>query len=252
VNDSCGAGRDLTAGQALRVAWYRARAFSLVSRVPVAGLLVAPWLWPMQLAVVAGQGDQIRHHASASMTVNDGGTRQVHPPTMGIAAAAVLAQAAVLLTAAVGLAVAFAPIVSPTAAALSGVLIAFSPILLELITTTVIRLIRDRESFTLTRRRTELATTGPALMMSSFVRSPRENARGDGKLLLAIMKAQWQAQHTAVVFHPANQALVRYYTREGAVTDDGARSRMKYDYRRRTRSEHAPDLPGVTAGVPAT
>ena len=61
ADSGSGAGRGISAGRAARIAWHRARAFSLVSHVPVLGAVIVPWLWPMHLAVVAGQGDQIRY-----------------------------------------------------------------------------------------------------------------------------------------------------------------------------------------------
>jgi hypothetical protein len=46
------------------------------------------------------------------------------------------------------------------------------------------------------------------------------------------MKAEWREQQSVVVFYPATPALVSYYAREGAVLDDGAHRRIKFDFRR--------------------
>jgi len=43
-----------------------------------------------------------------------------------------------------------------------------------------------------------------------------------------------------VIFYPATEPLVAYYTREGAVVDDGSNRRMKFDF----RSSASPRIPG--------
>ena len=70
---------------AVRVAWDRARALSLVSRrYPVLAVFVALWLWPMHLAVVGGQGDRIRALGGASLAVSDGERHRVHWPILAV------------------------------------------------------------------------------------------------------------------------------------------------------------------------
>jgi hypothetical protein len=103
----------------------------------------------------------------------------------------------------------------------------------------VIRLTRDRESLILNRRRHQLAEQGPAFVMSSFVRSANQAAAGEGHALLDTMKTEWQSQHAAVIFYPANDALVRYYADEGAVLDLGAKRLMRITYQRPAEQSRA-------------
>ena len=72
-------GRGVSTVQAGHVAWDRARALSLVgSRHPVLAGFIAPWLWPVHVAVVGGQGDRIRALGGASLAVSDGERHRVH------------------------------------------------------------------------------------------------------------------------------------------------------------------------------
>src|SRR6185369_11022249 len=89
--------RGVSTVQAGHVAWDRARALSLVSRRhPVLAGFIAPWLWPMHLAVVGGQGDWIRA-LGASLAVSDGERHRVHWPTLTVGVVALLAQFALIL-----------------------------------------------------------------------------------------------------------------------------------------------------------
>lgn len=227
VHITCG----ISTRQAIRVAWDRACAFSLLSRrLPMVARFIAPWMWPFHLATVGAQGDRIRVLGGASLVADDGGPHQVHRLTLVVAALSLLAEFALILSAGAFLAVALLPVLSPNVAALVGVLIVASPLLFESLVGGVIRVIRDPESMTLSRRRRELAQDGAASVMSSLMRSPRSPA-GTGRLLLAAMKVEWQEQQSVVIFYPATEGLVAYYTHEGAVLDDGATRRMKFNYR---------------------
>jgi hypothetical protein len=107
------AGRGVTTGRAARIAWYRARAFSLVSRVRGLGVVIGPWLWPIQLAGVAAQGDQIRYRKTASMAISDGGPHRAHRPSMVLAVISLLLQFVLLVTAGIVVAVLAARCRSP-------------------------------------------------------------------------------------------------------------------------------------------
>ena len=80
----------------------------------------------------------------------------------------------------------------------------------------VVRLTRHGESLTLNRRQRELAQHGTTLVMSSFVRS-KGSVAGEGQMLLAAMQAERREKQSVVIFHPANESLVGYYSRQGAV-----------------------------------
>jgi hypothetical protein len=223
--------RGVSTVQAVHVAWDRARAFSLVSlRYPVLAGFIAPWLWPVHLAVVGGQGDQIRSLGGASLAACDGERHRVHLPTLAVAVVAVLAQFVLIVLACVALAIALLPLLSPALAGVSALLVAISPLVLEGPVSAVVRLARHRESLTLNRRRREFAQVGPASVMSSLVRS-KGSVAGAGKVLLAAMKCEWRENQSVVIFYPASESLIAYYRREGAVIDDGARRRMKFDFR---------------------
>jgi hypothetical protein len=225
------AGRGLATGRAARIAWHRARAFSLFSRLPWLGGAIAPWLWPIHLAGVAAQGDQIRYRKTASMALSDGGRHRIHRPSMVLAVIALLVQFALLVTISSLAAILLLPLIGPTWAVGVAVLVVASPLILEWGIGGVVRLSRNRESLTLTRRRRELAKHGPAYVMTSFVRAPRHHTQGEGHLLLAAMRTEWQAQRAVVIFYPANEALTRYYTNEGAHPEADAEHLMRFDCR---------------------
>ena len=233
------AGHGITTGRAARIAWHRARGLSMVSRVPGLGKVIAPWLWPMHLAVVAGQSGQIRYRHSASMAISDGDRHPIHRPAMALAAAALLIQFVLLVGASSTAATMLLPFMSPAAAAATALLVLASPLLLEGPVRAVIRLTRDRESLALNRRRHQLAEHGPALVMSSFVRSANQAAAGEGRTLLDEMKTEWQTQHAAVIFYPANHALARYYASGGAVLYPGAGRLMQASYQRPAEQSRA-------------
>lgn len=228
--------RGFSTRQAVRVAWDRACAFTLVGRrFPRLARLVALWMWVIHLTSVAGQGDRVRLLRGASLAVDDGGPHRFHRPTMVLAVLSVVAEFALILVGGSALAIALVPVLGVSLSALVGVLIVASPLVWESLVGGVIRVSRDPESLTLNRFRRELAEDGAASVMSSLVRSRRSPA-GTGRLLLAAVKAEWQEQQSVVIFYPATEGLVAYYTREGAVPDDGATRRMKFDYRRNSPS----------------
>jgi hypothetical protein len=217
--------------EAIRVAWDRACAFSLFSRrLPMVARFIAPWMWPFHLATVGAQGDRIRVLGRASLALHDGGPHRVHRPTMVVAALSLLAEFCLILAGGSALAIALLPVLGVSLAALVGVLMVAAPAVWEGLVGGVIRVTRDPESLTLNRRRRELAKDGAASVMSSLVRS-RRSPKGTGRRLLTAMKVEWQAQQSVVVFYPATEGLVAYYTHEGAVLDDGATRRMKFNYR---------------------
>ena len=240
MTDGHGVSRGISTLQAVRVAWDRACAFSLVGRgFPLLARFIAPWLWPFHLASVGGQGDRIRLLGGTSLAVDDGGTHRVHRPTLVAAALSLVAEFSLLLLLGAALAIALLPVLGPNLSALVGVLMVMSPLVAEGMVGGVIRMSRDAESLTLNRRRRELAKDGPASVMSSLVRS-RHTPPGTGRLLLAAMKSEWQEQQSVVIFYPATEPLVAYYTLEGAVLDDGADRRMKFDF----RCSVSPRIPG--------
>ena len=212
------------------LAWDRAFAFSwLGRRFPSLAGFIAVWLWPFHLATVGGQGSRIRHVDGASLADNDGGDHRFHWPALMVAAVAFAVEVGLIVVAGAELSLALLRLVPPVLAGVLGLLVVISPLMLELIGS-VIKVAGDAESRSLNRRRDELAVSGQASLMSSLVRA-RHAPAGAGRHLLTAMKSEWQERESVVVFYPATTALVSYYAREGAVLDDGAHRRMKFDFR---------------------
>ena len=238
--------RGVSTVQAGHVAWDRARGLSLVSRHhPLLAGFIAPWLWPMHLLVVGGQGDQIRFLRGASLAVSDGERHRVNWLAMVVAVVALLAQSALILLVSVAIAIALLSLLTPALAGVSALLVTISPIVMEGPVSAVIRLTRHGESLTLNRRRRELAQGGTALVMSSFVRS-KGSVAGEGRVLLAAMRSEWREKQSVVLFYPATESLVGYYSPQGAVIDDGARRRMKFDLR---HHQPSPQTAGDAVGA---
>jgi hypothetical protein len=227
------AAQRLTIAQAMRVAWHRARAFNILSRVPLAGLLLAAWEWPIHLALVAKDGDRIRRWRTASLTVDDGQPTTRAVPVMAAAAATLGVFFFLVMCLGVAMALTLSPPLAPYPAGLVGVLIAASPTLLDFGSTVIERLVRHRESLTMIKRRTELAARGDVAVMSWLVRARGTNNKGDGAALIEEVKPEWEAREVAVILHPANIRLVSFYVDHGAVLDDNARQRMIYNYQAR-------------------
>jgi hypothetical protein len=199
--------------EASRIAWRRARSFNLLSgNRAAAGVLLAPWLWPIDLLTVAISAPRIRRQGGASMTLYDGQRTRPDPRILMMALVAVTSYFAVLYAVAEVL-----PIRNAELASGIGLLVAFGPILVQL-AYLLVKVARTPELRTLNRRRTELArlTGHPTLVMSSFVRSTQ---RGEGRQLLTDLRAEWASSPTTVILNPANRALADYYIDNGAVVD---------------------------------
>jgi hypothetical protein len=221
--------RGVNTRQAVHIAWDRALAFSwLGQRFSVLARFFALWLWPFHLATVGGQGSRIRHVQGASLADNDGSDRRFHWPALVVAAITFAAEVGLIAMAGVALSLALLRLVPPVLAGALGLLVVVSPLVLEVIGG-VINVAGDIESRSLNRRRDELSKNGPASTMSSLVRA-RNAPAGAGRRLLAAMKSEWRERQSVVVFYPATAALVSYYAQEGAVLDDGAHRRMKFDF----------------------
>lgn len=242
----------LHTAQAVRVAWRRARAFTILSRAPVAGFLLAVWEWPAHLALVAKDGHRIHHWRTASMAVDDGNRTRRPAPVVAAAVAAVGTQIALVFGLGIALTLVLTPALPPTPAAVLGVFVAFSPTLLDFGSTAINRLVRHRESLAMNKRRIELAETGDAAVMSSLVRARGNNHKGEGATLLELTKSDWKARNAAVILYPANTRLVGFYAEYGAVIDRDAHQRMIYNYQPGTTTTAAPGHTGHFRLQPGT
>ena len=212
--------------EASRIAWRRARSFNVLSgNRGAGGAVLAPWLWPIELLTVAISAKRIRRLGGASMALYDGRSARPDPRVLVMALVAVAVYFAVGFAAAMAVAEAL-PVGSAELAANIGLLVAFGPVLIHL-AYLLFKIARTPELRTLNRRRTEIATlTGrPTLVMSSFVRSGR---RGEGRQLLASLRADWASAATTVILNPANRALATYYVDNGAVVDGPSWRRLLF------------------------
>jgi hypothetical protein len=212
--------------EASRIAWRRARSFNLLSGNRSAfGVLLAPWVWVVELANVATNASRIRRLGGASMTLHDGRSARPSPGLLALTLAVTVTYCIVV----VGLAVPLAgvlPIRNENVAAAVTLSILCGPLLVHL-AFLIYKLARSPELRTLNRRRTELATqTGrPTLAMTSFVRA---GVPGEGRQLLERLRTEWVSSSTTVILNPANRALAEYYLTQGAEIDVRSWKRLAF------------------------
>lgn len=212
--------------EASRIAWRRARSFNLLSGNRSAfGVLLAPWVWVVELANVATNASRIRRLGGASMALHDGRSARPSPGLLAVALAVTVTYCIVV----VGLAVPLAgvlPIRNENVAAAVTLSILCGPLLVHL-AFLIYKLARSPELRTLNRRRTELATqTGRStLAMTSFVRA---GVPGEGRQLLERLRTEWVSSSTTVILNPANRALAEYYLTQGAEIDGRSWKRLAF------------------------
>lgn len=217
--------------EVLRIGWRRARSFNVLN--PGArswtGVLIAPWVWPLDTLVVAITSGNLRRRAGASMTLTGATSPQVQRPALLAAVALMVGSLAVMLAVAVPLALVLVGPLSSGWAAVVALAIVCGPMLVEL-AVRVLRLLFSPQVRSLPARRRELAaaTGAPVFVMSSLVRSNRE---GEGSQLLQVLREEWQATGAVVLLNPANEAVADYYAAHGAVPDSADRQVMRFDYR---------------------
>lgn len=217
--------------EVLRIGWRRARSFNVLN--PGArswtGVLIAPWVWPLDALVVGVTSGKVRRRAGASLTLTGGTSLQVQWLALLAAVAVTLAYLAVMLAVSVPLALVLLGPLSPGWAAVAALAIVCGPLLVEL-SARVLRLLRSPQVRSLPGRRRELAesTGAPVFVMSFLVRSNRE---GEGSRLLEVLREEWQETGAVVLLNPANEAVADYYAAHGAVPDGDDRRVMRFDYR---------------------
>lgn len=214
---------------ASRLAWDRARGFTVVARIPKIGdalsVLPAVLTWPVWLGTVGSEARGLRWIPGASLALFDGRPRRRWGPSL-------LAVALLVLELVVGFVVVLEVVLADASlavlqagdrAARATVFVLF----VVLIVLLVRWLVRDRP---VKRRREEFAADGPAYLLTSLVRS-RTVAGGVGKDLLRRLKREWVAERAVVVGYAANASLARYYWDLGARFDGKSRRRMLFDCR---------------------
>lgn len=212
--------------EASRIAWRRARSFNVFSGArSVFGLLLAPWVWVVEIVNVATNASRIRRLDGASMTLHDGRPTRPDPGLLVLA----LTVMAIYCTSIVGLTVPLAdvlPIRNGNVASAASLMILCGPLLTHL-TFLILKLARSPELRTLSQRRAELAAHSeqPILAMTSFVHS---GIPGEGRRLLERLQTEWAGTSTIVILNPANLTLAEYYISQGAVIDGHSWKRVAY------------------------
>gem|GEM_PF-2393534 len=205
---------------AARIAWQRARSFNFLQPgAPTrAGALIAPWLWPIELFGVAREAPRIRRLGGASMTLTGATRGRADPVILVAAAAAYLVFMVVLIVAGSAAAIALARFtgIGVVAATVLALVALLAPLLTEA-TRRVAHVLRHPENRTIARERRKLAqiTGRPVVIMTAFVRTHA----GEGAALLAALRREWDQGQITVILNPANEELVDYYLRHGAVLD---------------------------------
>ncbi len=214
---------------------HRTRRLTLLGEVPVLGLLVVPWLWPLHMAIVGLTAGHIRSTADASLSYCDGTTPRRHRPSLAIALTAFLVWLAVLSATALALP---SNELRPLAVAVLVTLLA--PALVELAALLEFAVLNP-EWITLKRERRLRIDRRTTYVLTSLV------SRADGHdfagQLMELTYPQWQAADAVVIGYPASKALISYYVRMGArrerpdqTTGSPARRRISFDCRRPLRS----------------
>lgn len=221
--------------QGAMVAMHRTRRFTLLGQIPVVGVMVLPWLWPLHLLIVASTADHIRHTPDASLSYCDGRSPHRHRPTAVLAVGSALAWLA-LYTATVLVVLHLGTV----AASITVATILVLPALIEL-AGLVEFAVSNPEWLTLKRLRSRRTDGRTTYVLTSLV------SRADGHdfagRLMDLTYPQWQAADAVVIGYPASKDLVSYYVRMGARRERRcpaggrpARRRIAFDCRKPLRA----------------
>lgn len=219
--------------QGARVALHRTRRLTVLGDIPVLGLLVVPWLWPLHLVIVGATAGNIRQTPDASLSYYDGNQPA---PVRSCWVVAVLAFAGWLTALSGAFAVGSAQ--DPSAVRIV-ITVALLPALVELLALLEFA-VMNPEWVTIKRRqsRSDGRTT---LVLTSLV--SRRDGHDFAARLIAAMYPRWQADDVVIIGYPASKALISYYVRLGArrerpagPSERPARRRVSIDCRRPLRA----------------
>lgn len=197
-----------TIAQSARIAMQRTRRMTLLGPVPIVGLLVVPWLWPLHLFIVGRTAGHIRHTPDAHLSFHDGrrprrlrGTTSIAVAVLGAALSGLIGVVWLLLRAGHGeLAwAALIVVVTPAVVEFLG-LVEFVVLNPEWVT-----IKRDR------RRRTDGRNV---IVLTSLV--AREDGHDFAGQLMDLEFPRWHAADVLVIGYPGSKALISYYVRMGA------------------------------------
>lgn len=215
------------AAQLAWIAWHRGYRFAPgMPRLAPPSWPIRLWafiaavaVWPVQLMQAAAEAGAIRTYGCASATVKPS-TQPNRPGVAAAAAAMVLVVYAALMLVALTVPALFA-----SALLIPGIwaLIVIVYTLLQ-----AVNVLRRPDARGLTRRRQELAATGPAYTLA-WVMAARPGT-GDGARLINALADEWAAEHAVTVLYPATPDLAAYYRNLGATADPGT-DRQLFDNR---------------------
>ncbi len=226
-----------TVAHAVRVAMDRTRRMTLLGEVPVVGLLVVPWLFPLHLLIVGLTADHIRLTPDASLSYSDGVRPRPHLPAIALAVAA---GAVWLLLAAVTSEQLLVHDLVGYAVVIGAVLLV--PPVVELLGLVEFALLNP-EWLTLRRQRERRADGRTTYVLTSLV--TRVDGHDHARRLMDLTYPQWQAADALVIGYPASKRLISYYVRMGARRERNcrfsgppARRRVMFDCRQPLRDRH--------------
>jgi hypothetical protein len=224
-----------TIRQGARVAMHRTRRFTVLGDIPIIGLMVVPWLWPLHMVIVASTAGHIRQTRDASLSYYDGSTPVRHRPSFVVAVLAF----AVWLTVLAGTVLAFDAAGDRSGATVI-MLVALLPALVELLALLEFAVVNP-EWVTIKREQARRSDGRTTYVLTSLV--SRKDGHDFAAKLMAVMYPQWQAADAVVIGYPASRALVSYYVRMGArrggpsgPSEKPARRRVTFDCRRPLRA----------------
>lgn len=229
-----------TLAQAARVALDRTRRLTLLGQVPVVGILVVPWLWPLHLGIVGLTAGHIRLTPDASLSFHDGTTPgRLRPALMtAVAAGTVWLSAisgAILMLVLGGSGRMLIAVVA---------MVVLLPALVELAALAEFALLNP-EWLTIKRQCGLRADGRPVHVLTSLV--SRRDGHDHAGVLMQATYPSWQAMDAVVVGYPASKQLIGYYVRmgarrESALTAGGPepRRRISFDCRQPLRARSGP------------
>ncbi|MET3805893.1 hypothetical protein ABIB25_002901 [Nakamurella sp. UYEF19] len=221
-----------TLAQAARVAMDRTRRLTLLGQLPVVGVLVVPWLWPLHLGIVGLTAGHIRITPDASLSFHDGTVPQRVRPALTMAVIA----GTLWLAGISGL-------ILVCHGAIVVAVVAFAvllPALIELIGLVEFAVLNP-EWLTIKRQCGLRADGRTVNVLTSLV--SRRDGHGHARVLMEATYPSWQAQDAVVVGYPASKDLISYYVRMGARRESPATAggsppqrRISFDCRRPLRT----------------
>lgn len=219
-----------TLEQSARVAMHRTRRMTLLGQIPIVGVAVVPWLWPLHMFIVGRTADHIRHTRDAHLSFHDGRRPRRLRGSTPVAAAAlvlwllVLGGVEGLLFGSGALLVAWTVLV-----------LAVAPAVIEFLGL-VEFVVLNPEWVTIKRDRRRRGDGRNVIVLTSLV--SRRDGHDYAGQLMDLEFPSWHAADALVIGYPGSKALISYYVRMGARREKStpdrphpARRRVAFDCR---------------------